>query len=359
MNEENMSAIEIYMNNVFKLVILVFPASTLASGLFCTVMKAILGYYPKVPWAILGIFNASCVCYLVAGLILLKVSHTEDGYLKTGAIKNGKIYVAVLEMLQWNFMCYLLNGSESIMFYAYFLMLDIFFLDSRFTLLMIAELSISTLAQWIFFGQLFLPARDDFFMPNMVLRVIFISLSSACLWLITYLVEKRLAKELEKLADYDALTLLHNRRSMQSHITGVMKQVEKGDGTFTLLMCDLDNFKRINDTYGHDCGDLILKTVANIISCDVRKDDAVFRYGGEEILVMVRADKEITGKVAERIRADIEKEHIAYNNSDVNITITIGVAAYRPNTSVEELIKIADDRLYFGKKHGKNQVVNA
>ena len=99
--------------------------------------------------------------------------------------------------------------------------------------------------------------------------------------------------------------------------------------------------------------------MANIISCDVRKDDEVFRYGGEEILVMVRADKEVTAHVAERIRADIEKERVSYNSKDIAVTVTIGVASYRADKSIDELIKIADNRLYFGKNHGKNQVVNA
>lgn len=191
----------------------------------------------------------------------------------------------------------------------------------------------------------------------MIIRAVNIFLVSLCLWLITFLVEKKLAAELEKLAGYDALTLLHNRRSMRGLISSTMKQAESGRGTFSLLMCDLDNFKRINDTYGHDCGDLILKTVANIISCDVRKDDCVFRYGGEEILVMVRADKEITSHVAERIRRDIEQERINYNEKDIGITVTIGVASYRAGAGVDELIKIADERLYFGKNNGKNQVV--
>ena len=237
-------------------------------------------------------------------------------------------------------------------------MLVVFFLDHKYTLLIIAEIDVSLAVSWLVRGQALLPARDALFVPNLIIRVVNIALVSFALWLLTYLVEKRLARELEKLADYDALTLLHNRRSMRGLIDGVMKRTEKGDGTFSLLMCDLDNFKRINDTYGHDCGDLILKTVANIISCDVRKDDVVFRYGGEEILVMVRATPEITEHVAERIRSDIAAERISYNDAAISITVTIGVASYQPHASVDELIKLADTRLYAGKANGKNQVVN-
>lgn len=357
MNEESLSAIEIYMNRVFKLVILIFPGATLCAGLTYTMIK-VLGFYPTVSWLGLAIFDSTCLCYFVIGLFLVKHCETEDGYIKTEIFKIGKIYVALLECIQWNFISYLIPCKDFWAYFAYFAMLVVFFLDHKFMLLILAELIVSIIISWIIKGENLIPAFDELFIPNMLIRAVFILLVSIALWMLTYLIEKSLAKELEKLADYDALTLLKNRRSMKSHINSVIKQAENGNGTFSLLMCDLDNFKKINDTYGHDCGDLILKTVANIISCDVKKDDVVFRYGGEEILVMVRANNEVTEKVAERIRSDIEREKITYNESNVNITVTIGLASYKPNTTVDELIKIADDKLYFGKNNGKNQVVN-
>ena len=356
MNEENLSAIEIYMNRVFKLVILVYPGATLCAGLTCTAIK-LLGFYPTVSWLGLIIFDCSCALYFLIGVLFVRHCETPDGFLKRNVVRNGKIFLAIIEFTQWNFISYLIPLRDYWAYTAFFIMLIVFFLDHKYTLLISAEIVISVVVSWLVKGDTLLPARDEYFIPNMIFRGVNITLVVACLWLITYLVQKRLAAELEKLADYDALTLLHNRRSMKTHIANVMKQAEKGEGTFTLLMCDLDNFKHVNDTFGHECGDLILKTVANIISCDVKKDDMVFRYGGEEILVMVRADKEITGRVAERIRADVAREKISYNDKNVGITITIGVATYKPNSSVDDLIKLADSRLYTGKNNGKNQVV--
>lgn len=357
MNEENLSAIELYMNRVFKLVILAAPGATLCAGLTYTAIK-FLGFYPMVPLAGLLIFDSTCALYFFIAIMFVLHCETPDGYLKPNIIKYGKIFLAILEIIQWNFISYLIPCRDFWAYGAFFILFAVFFLDHKFTLLISAEIVVSLVVSWIVKGDALLPANDGLFIPNLIIRAVNVSLVVIALWLITYLIEKQLAKELERLADYDALTLLHNRRSMKSHISSVMRQAEKGDGTFTLLMCDLDNFKRINDTYGHDCGDLILKTVANIISCDVRKDDAVFRYGGEEILVMVRADNKITHKVAERIRKDIENEKITYNDKDVGITVTIGLASYKPNTTVEDLIKIADEKLYIGKNNGKNQVVN-
>ncbi|MBR1404571.1 MAG: GGDEF domain-containing protein [Treponema sp.] len=357
MNEENLSAIEIYMNRVFKLVILAAPGATLCAGLTYTAIK-FLGFYPMVSMLALLIFDSTCLLYFITAILFVRHCETPDGYLKPNIIKYGKIFLAILEIIQWNFISYLIPCRDFWAYGAFFILFAVFFLDHKYTLLISAEIALSLIASWFIKGDTLLPAHDELFIPNLIIRAVNIFLVVLCLWLITYLVQKRLAHELEKLADYDALTLLHNRRSMKTHISNVMKQAEKGEGTFTLLMCDLDNFKRVNDTFGHDCGDLILKTVANIISCDVKKDDMVFRYGGEEILVMVLADPEITGRVAERIRSDVANEKITYNDKNVGITITIGVAGYKPNATVDELIKIADDKLYFGKNNGKNQVVN-
>ena len=345
------------MNRVFKFVILLFPGATLCAGLTYSIIK-LLGFYPTVSWVGLSIFDFTCFCYFVVGLFLVKKCENESGYLRPDILKVGKIYVAVLELIQWNFLSYLIPCQDFWAYFAYFAMLVVFFLDNKFMLVILGELVVSVVLSWFINGQNLLPNADDLFVPNMIVRGVFFSLVAFALWMLTYMIQKRLAEELEKLAEYDSLTLLKNRRTLRSLLSRVMEQTENGDGTFSLLMCDLDNFKRFNDTYGHDCGDLILKTVANIITSNVRKDDVVFRYGGEEILVMVRADSEVAQKIAERIRSDVENEKIGYNDSDINITLTIGMSAYRPNTSVDELIKMADRKLYIGKSNGKNQVVN-
>jgi len=106
---------------------------------------------------------------------------------------------------------------------------------------------------------------------------------------------------LEEIAKFDPLTHLLNRRSMNTYMHEVMKHVGEKQETFCLIMADIDNFKRINDTYGHDCGDKVLIAVANAISHCVRENDYVCRWGGEEILILVQADVEVACKIAERI----------------------------------------------------------
>ena len=124
-------------------------------------------------------------------------------------------------------------------------------------------------------------------------------------------------------------------------------------------MMDIDDFKKVNDTYGHDCGDEVLKYVAGIVSTGVRKNDNVFRWGGEEILVLINADEDRAVAVAERIRHNIEKNIVHYRDDvNVNVTVTIGVSSYKGNKSIQEMMDDADAKLYYGKRHGKNQVVS-
>nr|MCR5109274.1 GGDEF domain-containing protein [Lachnospiraceae bacterium] len=128
---------------------------------------------------------------------------------------------------------------------------------------------------------------------------------------------------------------------------------------FSLLMIDIDDFKRINDTYGHDCGDEVLKFVASTISSCVRKDDKVFRWGGEEILVLTGAEEEAAVLEAERIRTEIEKQTINYRGeTEISVTVTIGVTAFDNKLDLKSMMDDVDRKLYHGKQNGKNQVVS-
>lgn len=104
-----------------------------------------------------------------------------------------------------------------------------------------------------------------------------------------------------------ALDAYLNRRSMDNYLQEAYRQANTGKSSFCLLMADIDNFKQVNDTYGHDCGDEVLKYVAQTISTGVKKNDTVFRWGGEEICILLNTDEERAVAAAERILADIAK----------------------------------------------------
>lgn len=164
-------------------------------------------------------------------------------------------------------------------------------------------------------------------------------------------------ENLEMSASVDTLTGLRNRRTIDAYMDKALYRARGEDVDFSIFMCDLDNFKRINDTYGHDCGDLVLKNVARVIQEEIRPDDIVFRFGGEEILMIISAKAHIAKKVAERCRAAIEASSVEYRGENIKVTMTFGGASYYQGVTKETMIKRADANLYEGKSNGKNQVV--
>lgn len=158
------------------------------------------------------------------------------------------------------------------------------------------------------------------------------------------------------LINHDSLTKLLNRRSLNPHIKKFVTKADSHGESFSIMIFDLDNFKQINDVYGHSCGDEVLKMASSRISKGVKHGDFVFRWGGEEFLVITNGDKSSAVETAENIRKDIEKQIVRFDNKNISITATIGVASY-PIVSETELFIKADENLYKGKNNGKNQVV--
>ncbi|MCR5118141.1 MAG: GGDEF domain-containing protein [Lachnospiraceae bacterium] len=164
-------------------------------------------------------------------------------------------------------------------------------------------------------------------------------------------------EQLDELANKDPLTHLYNRRIMNKLMEQRMELLKKTGKRFTMIIGDIDDFKRVNDTYGHDAGDLVLTTVASTILSSVRSEDFVCRWGGEEILVLVNDPLETAALAAERIRSKIENMVVSFDNQEIRVTMTFGITESIPGYRIEHLIQQADDKLYYGKKHGKNQVV--
>jgi diguanylate cyclase (GGDEF)-like protein len=149
-------------------------------------------------------------------------------------------------------------------------------------------------------------------------------------------------------ADIDPLTEVFNRR-------GCMRALGGGDHRYALLFIDIDKFKTINDTYGHEKGDDVLRTVARIIATHIRKEDIFCRYGGDEFLLFVaNANSEQAHIIAEKLR-----KHIDIHRFDgvENVTVSIGIAIRQRNESIGSLIARADKSLYRAKSEGRNRVI--
>ena len=122
-------------------------------------------------------------------------------------------------------------------------------------------------------------------------------------------------------------------------------------------MGDIDNFKKVNDTYGHDFGDEVLKAVAAALKKSTRDDDVVCRWGGEEFLIAINGNRKITIDVAERMRTAVSEIRIPAGNDVISVTMTFGVTESIPGFNADKLVGIADENLYKGKTSGKNKVV--
>lgn len=159
----------------------------------------------------------------------------------------------------------------------------------------------------------------------------------------------------------DELTKLYTQRHFRFCIEREYLNYEKFGEKFTLLLCDIDNFKKINDNLGHLVGDSVLAGVAKSVMHSIRDNDLAFRYGGEEFAILLPSTDLESGKmVAERIRENVEMSIYDKGNSNVKVTISIGCACCPKNANtIRELISLADEALYCAKRYGKNRVITA
>lgn len=164
-------------------------------------------------------------------------------------------------------------------------------------------------------------------------------------------------KILKAVSSKDPLTGLLNRRSMDVHLTEAVNTAKTKGKLFSVIIGDIDDFKKVNDTYGHNVGDDVLINVSNIICSQIPEDAVVCRWGGEEILILIHEKSDIASSIAENIRKVIGTSETQSKDTTIQITMTFGIAEYMPGLSITKLISIADDNLYKGKNDGKDRVV--
>ncbi len=170
---------------------------------------------------------------------------------------------------------------------------------------------------------------------------------------------KRFAQSLKEMTLKDPLTDLYNRRFLETYIETIVAGVLRRGTLLSILMCDLDYFKEVNDTYGHEIGDEILWKTAQVLKDSVRTSDLVIRFGGEEFLVLLLdTEKGMAIKVAEKLRAKVEATKFKVPGGYIQKTISIGISEFPIDAEgVWEVIKYADVALYAAKNAGRNKVV--
>jgi diguanylate cyclase (GGDEF)-like protein len=157
----------------------------------------------------------------------------------------------------------------------------------------------------------------------------------------------------------DKLTKLKNRMGFFADFKKTYDNIiADSNRKLSLFICDIDKFKRVNDTYGHNAGDEVLKHVADIMSANTRECDGMYRWGGEEF-IMIMTDTDIKGCAdkAETLRKTIEASECIADGNLIKHTMSFGVTEFDPNKTIEENISVADEKLYRAKEGGRNQVI--
>lgn len=157
----------------------------------------------------------------------------------------------------------------------------------------------------------------------------------------------------------DGLTGVYNRRFMEKRLADEYERHVRYGRNFSIIMFDIDFFKKVNDTYGHQCGDFILKSISEKISSMIRKTDFLARYGGEEFCCLLPETNLAAARMlAERFRVAVAEMKSVYQDHEITVTISLGVSELKGQfSSSEALFKMADDALYQAKNSGRNRVV--
>ncbi|MFO2525155.1 diguanylate cyclase [Legionella pneumophila serogroup 1] len=215
-------------------------------------------------------------------------------------------------------------------------------------------LCVPLMAQNDIYGLLYLEVNLKFDENQRLLITAFAELTALAL------ANVRLRENLRYQSIRDPLTGLYNRRYLEDFLFKQLHQAERTKASFAILMLDLDHFKKINDTFGHDAGDLVLKELGQILNSDIRLGDIAARYGGEEfVLLLYDIDAQAAKMKAENLRSAISNLQVKYGAQPVGqITASIGISVYPDDAkSPAEVIEAADKALYQAKNKGRNKVI--
>jgi len=159
----------------------------------------------------------------------------------------------------------------------------------------------------------------------------------------------------------DGLTGIYNRRFLESKLDEEFNRHKRYGGVYSIIIFDIDHFKNVNDSFGHQCGDFIIKSMTARVSSLIRNVDYVARYGGDEFCcVLPETGIQSAAKVAERFREAVSQLENSFDDNIIKVTISFGVAEFREDIlSSSQLMKKADEALYTAKKEGRNRVVIA
>ncbi|AIW21511.1 GGDEF domain-containing protein [Vibrio coralliilyticus] len=210
-----------------------------------------------------------------------------------------------------------------------------------------------------FIWTLFEERIDDFMISGMAHQLAFVSTLLMIIFIgfsVTWMLTGRLVATIYDTSIKDELTQLYNRRALEELLPKEIARSSRHKQPLSVLLLDIDHFKKVNDTYGHQAGDRVLRTTGKLLILQTRKDDLSFRYGGEEFLVLLpNTDVEKAVIVAEKLREAIKRARMLPTNVD-SCTASFGVTQFNGEDDWQTAIERADQALYSAKENGRNQV---
>ena len=171
--------------------------------------------------------------------------------------------------------------------------------------------------------------------------------------------ESQYHETIYKMTIVDGLTGVNNKRYFTDALDRELPRARRHDRPLTLVMFDVDHFKRVNDDFGHLAGDHVLKEIAQLVFSRVRPDDVFARYGGEEFaLLLPETTVEGGAQIAEELRAKIAEQTFEFEGEEIEVTVSCGVAQLAPESTANDFVRAADERLYDAKNAGRDRVVS-
>ncbi|GGB48469.1 GGDEF domain-containing protein [Shewanella inventionis] len=203
-------------------------------------------------------------------------------------------------------------------------------------------------------------AYSNEFKIRLILSFLTMSFLSALyehLRMLSYKNALEISRQYQQLAMRDPLTKLANRRNAAAILEQEKARLQRNNEPLSVLLCDLDHFKSVNDKYGHNAGDMVLTELSALFTEQVRQQDCVARWGGEEFLIILpQTTSEQAGVIAEKIRSSVENHTLQFLDNKIQVTISIGISQLSQDQTIDELINNADKCLYQAKTLGRNRV---
>lgn len=309
-------------------------------------------------------YNIFSFCLLVFSFVMLKIGKTKIYvYSAFGVVFLFMILAVICLGWEFGFQQYCIGFVASIIFTDFYINRKKKITKKTIGIVAFNVLLYITLRLWTY-NQPYIYEIDNvwisrgFYILNSLLGFVFLIGYS----LIYSNTVRRLENSLREMANIDPLTGICNRRKMHQILKNSLENKENTPYQAVVAMMDVDLFKRVNDTYGHDAGDEVLLMLAHLLYEKQENISGFYvsRWGGEEFLVFYEKysmNKEAVMQEFDELRKQIQNTVVKVDNREIQITVTMGLAFYYEGENIQKLIKIADDNLYKGKKAGRNRVI--